>query len=81
MRAHFDVDTGLGAASAGLFRRHVMRRTHDGAAHGQFGVALQYFREPKIGDLRLACGVQQDVGGFQVAMKNPPPVRNMLSSS
>ncbi len=53
-----------------LFWRHVAGRAHNQAGIGQPAVRLETLGQAEIGDIRFALGVEQDIGGFQVAVQN-----------
>jgi hypothetical protein len=64
-----DVDRGGDVlVGRGLLRRHVAGRADDGAGLGGANLAAGPLGQPKVGDMRLPLGVQQDVGGFDIAV-------------
>ena len=59
------------ALAAGLLRTHVRRRAGEADA---FAEILFLQRQPEIGEVRLAGGVDQDVGGLDVPVDQPARV-------
>src|SRR5215470_17743342 len=66
--------------SHSLFRRHVTGRAQyfHRACDGAF--SLDQSRQPEVGQMRFAFGIEQDVPWFDVAMKNAVLVRIVNSS-
>ena len=59
------------AATPGrLLRRHVARGAEDGACVRHRGIGLEPLGQPEVGDARAAVGVDEDVGGLQVAVED-----------
>ena len=56
--------------SLGLLRSHIRGRSHHSARQRPLCVFSEPARESEIGDVRLALGVDQNVGGFQVAVED-----------
>ena len=67
-----DVALHRGLAAQQLFRRHVRGRA--GAARSA-RAGLGQYRQTEIGDAHLALGVEDDVGGLQIAVHDPALVR------
>ena len=58
-------------AARRLFGGHVARRAGDHAGGRHVGAVGKHLRQPEIGHVGLAVGVQQDVRGLQVAVDDP----------
>ena len=57
-------------AIGGLFRGHITGRADDRSRLSQAGIRFGAFGQAEIGDVGLACPIEQDVGRFQVAMQD-----------
>jgi len=64
------VATAIYLAAASLLRRHISRRTHDGAAARQVNVVVPDASQAKIQDFNTVfmVGIEPDVAGFYVAV-------------
>ena len=54
----------------GLLGRHVAGRADNHAAARDVAVRLEQLHQPKVGDIGIALGVQEDVGRLEIAMHN-----------
>ena len=52
-----------------LFRRHVGGRAEDGPGKSNIACGLDLLRETKVGDVRIALRVDENVGRLKVAME------------
>ena len=59
----------------GLLRRHVGRRSREGPRIVQVAVGFDPAGETKVGDVRRALFVDQDVGRLEVSVENPALMR------
>ena len=79
------VDVGLRSEAAlfaaGLFRSHVLGRTHDLTVLGLSGVVVEVLGEAEVRDLGLAIGGEQDVARLEIAVQDLPLVRVVNGSS
>jgi hypothetical protein len=63
-----------------LLRGHVLRRADDGARLRQAAVGFDALGQSEVADMWLSFAIEQDVGGFQVAMKDAALVGVMHGS-
>ena len=67
---------GVLAVAAGLLRGHVGGRAEDGSGCRRRNARpAHYFGEAEVGEVRLAGGIDDDVGRLDVAVQHAAPVR------
>ena len=59
-----------GVEGVEMFGRHIAGRSHDSAGPSLAGVAADFLGQAEIGNVGHIQGIEEDVGRFQVAMKN-----------
>ncbi len=66
----------VGGEAAGLLGRHVERRSQDHTVLGRRGIGQgrDHLGRPEVADLDAVVGVEEDVGGLQIAVDDPAHV-------
>jgi hypothetical protein len=72
---HVAVPPHFTALSAGLLRRHKVRRPEHLASDGNAGVTIEAFGQAKIRDARFIVSVHQDVRRLEIAVQDALAMR------
>ena len=70
-------DRGLGRPAPGHFRRQVVGGAENGEGMGEAAVLVGQPGQPEIGHVRLANGVEEDVGRLEIAVEDAVLVGKM----